>query len=82
MTDKANEELKANARKALEMKEQAAAQPGAPPHRTEHVGGVPGPQKGMTDTSLGREGTYEANLKRSHNARVGDTGKTTGPGSS
>lgn len=78
--DKAKEKLIESAEKALEMKKQAGPQTAIPEHRTEHSGGVDGSQMPYSDTRLGKEGTWEANLKRSHNPRVGDTGKTTGPG--
>lgn len=68
------------AEKALRMKEEAGPQTNIPGHRTGHEGGVGEPQMNHTDTALGKEATYTANLKRSHNAKVGDTGKTTGQG--
>lgn len=78
--DKAKEELKANAEKALRMKNEAGPQTSIPEHQTSHSGGVGGGQVGYTDTAVGAEPTYTPNLSRSHAARVGDTGKTTGPG--
>jgi hypothetical protein len=64
--------LQQNAEKALKMKQEAGPQTNIPEHRTSHEGGVGEPQKGYTDTELGKESTYTSNLKRSHNARVGD----------
>jgi len=64
--------LQQNAEKALKMKQDAGPQTNIPEHRTSHEGGVGEPQKGYTDTELGKESTYTSNLKRSHNARVGD----------
>ena len=69
---RANEELQANARRALELKRAAGPQAKIPKHQTSHDGGVRGGQVGYTDTSLGWEPTYTPNLKRSHNARSGD----------
>ena len=69
---RANQELQANARRALEMKRAAGPQANIPEHRTSHDGGVRGGQVGYTDTSVGREPTYTPNLKRSHIARSGD----------
>jgi hypothetical protein len=65
-------ELQANAEKALEMKRQAGPQTNIPEHQTSHEGGVQGSQINYSDTALGKESTYESNLKRSHNARSGD----------
>lgn len=65
-------DLRANAEKALRMKQEAGAQTNIPEHRTSHDGGVQGPQVGYTDTLLGKEATYASNLKRSHNPRSGD----------
>jgi hypothetical protein len=76
----ATQTLKANAEKALRMKQEAGPQTHIPEHRTAHEGGVGGPQVGATDTAVSKEPTNTPNLSRSHGARVGDTGKTTGPG--
>jgi hypothetical protein len=70
MSDKT--ELQQNAEKALEMKKQAGPQTNIPEHQTAHEGGVQGGQINYTDTAIGKEATYESNLKRSHNARTGD----------
>ncbi|KAA2236415.1 hypothetical protein [Salinarimonas soli] len=67
--------------RALQMKRDAGPQTHIPEHVTAHEGAVHGGQVGYTDTRLGREGTFTENTGRSHGARVGDTGKTTGPGS-
>lgn len=64
--------LQRNAEKALRMKQEAGPQTQIPEHQTPHEGGVKGPQMGYTDTALGKQSTYAANLKRSHNARSGD----------
>jgi hypothetical protein len=74
--------LRENMEKALKMKQEAGPQTSIPEHQTAHQGGVREPQMNYTDTALGKEGTYTENLSRSHNARVGDSGKTTGPGQS
>ncbi len=76
----ARDELKANAEKALEMKRKAGSPKTTPEDRTAHEGGVQGSQIPPTDPEPGKEGTFHADLSRAHNARVGDTGKTTGPG--
>jgi len=65
-------ELRRNAEKALAMKREAGPQNHIPEHRTSHNGGVGSGQIGYTDTGIGKESTYASNLKRSHNARVGD----------
>ena len=69
---RANQELQAHARRALEMKRAAGPQANIPEHRTSHDGPVRGGQVDYSDTSLGWESTYIPNLKRSHNARSGD----------
>jgi len=66
--------LKANAEKALEMKRQAGPQTHIPEHQTAHEGAIKGSQIGMTDTRLGREGTFIENTGRSRGARTGDAG--------
>jgi hypothetical protein len=68
----AKSELQANAEKAFQMKRQAGPQTNIPEHQTSHEGGVQGSQVNYSDTALGKESTYESNLKRSHNARTGD----------
>ena len=65
-------ELQHNAEKALRMKNDAGPQTNIPEHQTSHEGGVQGGQVGYSDTAVGREPTHASNLKRSHNARVGD----------
>lgn len=70
---KGSDDLKANAEKALRMKKQAGPDSHAPEHRTSREGGVPEGQVNRTDTSVGKEPTFTANLKRSHNARTGDS---------
>lgn len=68
----ANTTLQANARKALDLKNQAGPANHGPPHLTSHQGGVKKGQVGRTDTAVGKEPTQTPNLKRSHNARTGD----------
>lgn len=72
--------LQQNMEKALRMKKEAGPQTNIPEDHTSHTGGVGEPQMNYTDTALKKEGTYTPNTSRSHNARVGDMGKTTGPG--
>ncbi len=69
---KANEELQANAHKALQMKKAAGAQTNIPEHQTSHDGAIHGAQIGYTDTALGKEGTYTENTGRSRGARASD----------
>jgi len=64
--------LKANAERALQMKQQAGPQTHIPAHQTSHEGAIKGSQIGMTDTRLGREGTFIENTGRSRGARTGD----------
>jgi len=68
----AQDELRANAQKALRMKREAGPQTHIPEHQTPHQGGVKGAQVNYSDTGIGKESTWTSNLKRSHNARVGD----------
>ena len=68
--DKAREELKANAEKAMRMKQEADTGSHVPPHRTAH--------EGMRDNSSNedhipaREGYFTPELKRTKVARSGD----------
>ena len=64
--------LQQNAEKALRMKQEVGPQTHIPEYQTSHEGGVQGGQVGYSDTAVGREPTHASNLKRSHNARVGD----------
>jgi hypothetical protein len=70
--EKAREELKANAEKALRMKQEADTGTHIPPHQTAHDGAIHGEQLGMTDRDAGSQGTYTPQLKRSRVARSGD----------
>lgn len=69
--EKAREELKANAEKALRMKQESDTGPNIPPHQTAH--------EGMRDHSSNedhipaREGYFTPELKRTKVARSGDT---------
>lgn len=82
-TDQDNKtSLQQSMEKALEMKQAAPPTAQIPEDRTAHQGRVTKGQVDSTDTYPGREGTHTENLSRSHGARVGDTGKTTGPGKS
>jgi len=69
----AGSDLKRNAEKALKMKRDAGPQRQTPEHQTASEGKIRGPQLGQTDKGIGREPTFEPNLKRSHNARSGDS---------
>jgi hypothetical protein len=64
--------LKANAEKALRMKRKAGSQTSVPEHEAAGTGAIHEGEVGMTDSGVGRESTWTANLKRSHSARTGD----------
>jgi hypothetical protein len=69
---KANQDLRANAEKALRMKQEAGAQAKIPPHRTANEG----MQSDNVNTDVSRksqEGAFEPQLKRTKVARSGDT---------
>jgi hypothetical protein len=70
--DRARNELKANAEKALRMKQEADAGPQIPPHRTSNEGMRPDPNTPGSDRDLGREAGFTPQLKRSRVARSGD----------
>ena len=69
----AHQELVDNARKALELKQQAGSQTNIPEHQTAREGKISGPQFRMTDRDAGSEGSHQPQLKRSHAARSGDS---------
>ena len=69
--EKAREELKANAEKALRMKQEAGPQTNIPEHQTAHDGMHQDPHRVELDRS-GREGDFTPQLKRSKVARSGD----------
>jgi hypothetical protein len=69
---RATETLKANAEKALRMKQDAGPQTHIPEHQTAHEGAIRGGQINYTDTALGKEGTFTENTGRSRGARSGD----------
>lgn len=69
--EKARDELKANAEKALRMKQENETGANIPPHRTAHEGMQPNPTD--EDHIPAREGYYTPELKRSRVARSGDT---------
>ena len=69
---KANQDLRANAEKALRMKQDAGAQAKIPPHQTANEG----MQSDNVNTDVSRksqEGAFEPQLKRTKVARSGDT---------
>ena len=68
--DKAREELKANAEKALRMKQEAGPQTHIPDHQTANEG--MDPHRVELDASRGREAGFTPQLKRSKVARSGD----------
>jgi hypothetical protein len=68
----ANSDLRANAEKALRMKQDAGAQAKIPPHQTANEG----MQSANVNTDVSRgsqQGGFEPQLKRSKVARSGDT---------
>ena len=70
--EQAKHDLKANAEKALRMKQQAGPQAHIPPHQTANDG----MQSANVNTDVSRgsqEGGFEPQLKRTKVARSGDT---------
>ena len=70
--EQAKQDLKANAEKALRMKQQAGPQAHIPPHQTANDG----MQSANVNTDVSRssqEGGFEPQLKRTKVARSGDT---------
>lgn len=70
--EKAREELKANAEKALRMKQEAGPAANIPEHQTPHEGMKQDPHMVEFDHSSGREAGFTPQLKRSKVARSGD----------
>jgi hypothetical protein len=70
--DKVRESMVASARKALDMKRKAGPQTNIPEHRTPGESAVRGPNVPVNDSDIGKEATYQANLKRSRAPRAGD----------
>jgi hypothetical protein len=68
--EKARDELKANAEKALRMKQEAGPSAHIPPHQTAHEG--MNPKTTNEDHIPAREGYFEPELKRTKVARSGD----------
>ncbi|HEV2566658.1 MAG TPA: hypothetical protein VGU19_16420 [Microvirga sp.] len=68
--EKAREELKANAEKALRMKQEAGPQTNIPEHQTANEG--MNPKTTNEDHIPAREGYFEPELKRTKVARSGD----------
>jgi hypothetical protein len=68
--EKAREELKANAEKALRMKQEAGPQTNIPEHQTANEGMTP--KTTNEDHIPAREGYFEPELKRTKVARSGD----------
>ncbi|WP_230534141.1 hypothetical protein [Microvirga roseola] len=69
--ERAREELKANAEKALRMKQENDTGAKIPPHQTAHEGMQP--HESHEDHIPAREGYYTPELKRTKVARSGDT---------
>ncbi len=74
--DRAREELKANAEKALRMKQENGTGTQIPPHQTAHEGMRPNTSN--EDHIPAREGYFQPELKRTKVARSGDTGTPSG----
>ena len=70
--EKATEDLKANAEKALRMKQEADSGAHVPPHRTAHEGMHPHDDPHASDAARGAEAGFTPQLKRSRVARSGD----------
>ena len=68
----AKEELKANAEKALRMKQEAGSETHVPPHQTARDGIQPAHDPHMSDATRGAEAGFTPQLKRSRVARSGD----------
>jgi hypothetical protein len=68
--EKAREELKANAEKALRMKQEADTGAHIPPHQTAHEGMRD--HSSNEDHTPAREGYFQPELKRTKVARSGD----------
>ena len=70
--ENATAELRANAEKALRMKQEANAGTHIPPHQSANEGMRP--KETNEDHIPAREGFFTPELKRTHVARSGDTG--------
>ena len=68
----ATDELKANAEKALRMKQGAGSETQVPPHQTAREGMHPHPDPQASDATRGAEAGLTPQLKRSKVARSGD----------
>jgi len=70
--ERAKEELKATAEKALRLKQEGGAQTHIPPHQTAHEGMQPAHDPHMSDATRGAEAGFTPQFKRSKVARSGD----------
>jgi hypothetical protein len=70
--ERARAELKANAEKALRMKQESGAGATIPEHRTPHEGMPNTPASAGAERDTGREAGFTPQLKRSRVARSGD----------
>lgn len=70
--EQARQELKANAEKALRMKQEAGPTANIPEHQTSHEGMQKDPNMVEFDRTSGREAGFTPQLKRSKVARSGD----------
>ena len=74
--ERATAELRANAEKALRMKQEAESGAHIPPHQTANEGMRP--KETNEDHIPAREGYFQPELKRTKVARSGDTGTPSG----
>jgi hypothetical protein len=70
--DRAREELKSNAEKALRMKQESESGTRIPPHQTAGEGMRPDPSMLGADHDRAREAVFTPQLKRTRVARSGD----------
>ncbi len=70
--DRARNELKANAEKALAMKRESGVGAAIPPHQTAHEGMRPANDSLVNDATRAAEAGFTPQLKRSRVARSGD----------
>jgi hypothetical protein len=70
--ERARAELKANAEKALRMKQESGVGAKIPEHQTPHEGMHNAPSSMAAERDTGREAGFTPQLKRSKGARSGD----------
>jgi len=70
---KGDDDLVANAHKALAMKQANEAETTPPPHQTANEGMNPAPDPKLTDPKQGADAGFTPQMKRSHVPRTGDS---------